>query len=1023
MPDTSSPFTSTLAHHPADPFRLLVESVAEYAIYMVDPSGSIASWNPAAQRIYGYRADDIIGRPFTVVYTPEDLAAGRADANFKQAHAAGSYVFEALRVRQDGSRFWAVIAVSVVRDYFGNHAGLSVVTRDVTERKGAEDAIRRERDLSAAVLASLPGIYYVYDEARRFVRWNPAFEAVTGYSAAEVAAMHPLDLFTGPDRDRVAERIETVFRTGRCEVEAELVTRDGRRVPYFFNGVRAEIEGRTCLLGMGIDITSQRQADADLRRTAGLLRAVADGTPDGVFVKDRDGNYLLYNRAAARFVGKAVGDVLGRGDDAIFAPDYAREVRETDLRVMASGRPETVETELTVAGVTRAFQTTKAPYRDADGAVAGVLGISRDVTERKRAEERLTRSQSLLRVASRVGRMGAWAVDLDGYHVTWSEDLLAILDLPPDHSPDLEYGLNIYLPAYRPVVREVFDTCTGTGAPFDIEVQAETATGRVLWVRVIGEAVRDATGAITGAQGAFQDITDRKQTAEMLQLRDRAVQAVSQGILITDATRPGHPVVFANAGFERMTGYPAAEVAGTGTGFLHGRDTDPDAAAELRAAAAAGAPCSVELVSYRRDGTPFWNAVSVSPVADDAGRVTHHVAVLTDVTARRRLEEQFRQAQKMEAIGQLAGGVAHDFNNLLTVINGYSDLLLDRLPPGDPMYDLLAEIHRAGERAGTLTRQLLAFSRQQVLQPRVLDLNAVVADTEKMLRRLIGEDVTLRTVLAPALGRVKADPGQLEQVLLNLTVNARDAMPGGGTLTLETQPVRLDPLYCRGVAGLVPGEYALLAVSDTGCGMDAATRSRIFEPFFTTKEPGKGTGLGLATVHGIVKQSRGHVAVYSEVGYGTTFKVYLPLVAEPLPAPAAAADPALPAGTETVLLVEDDASVRGLAAHVLRGCGYQVLEATDGRDALRTVEGESGRIDLLVSDVVMPHLSGRALAERVALLRPDCRVLFLSGYTDDAVVVHGVSDAEFAFLQKPFTPSALAQKVRRVLTAAPRQPT
>ncbi|MDQ2948682.1 MAG: response regulator, partial [Acidobacteriota bacterium] len=529
--------------------------------------------------------------------------------------------------------------------------------------------------------------------------------------------------------------------------------------------------------------------------------------------------------------------------------------------------------------------------------------------------------------------------------------------------------------------------------------------------------VLERTAELRTANKELQkEIEERERAEEELRLRDRAFESVVQGVIITDPSQPDNPIVYSNPAFEKITGYTQVEIKGRNCRFLQGPGTDPATVDKVRAAIRENRPCFVELLNYRKDGTPFWNALSVAPVFSNDGKLCHFVGLQTDVTSLKSLEQQLRQAQKMEAFGQLAGGVAHDFNNLLTVILGYSDLILDSLPPDDLSRGSIQEIHDAGERAALLTRQLLAFSRKQVVEPQILDLNSVVAGTERMLGRLIGEDITLTTVLAAGLDQVKADPGQIEQAIMNLVVNARDAMPRGGRITIETANVDLDEGYGKSHAEVESGRYVLLAVSDNGCGMTEEVKARIFEPFFTTKAVGRGTGLGLATVFGIVKQSDGHVRAYSEVGHGTTFKVYLPSIVEMVSAAQAkAGTPPSPSGVETILLVEDEKAVRALTGLALQKKGYTLLEAASGEEAISLCEEHLGPIHLLVSDVVMPDMGGRQLAERLTVLRPEMRVLFVSGYTDDAVVRHGVLQAEVAFLQKPFTMDALHRKVRAVL--------
>ncbi len=520
---------------------------------------------------------------------------------------------------------------------------------------------------------------------------------------------------------------------------------------------------------------------------------------------------------------------------------------------------------------------------------------------------------------------------------------------------------------------------------------------------------------------AVRGVLERKREREAKAQAERKYHEIFEsapvGILQSGADGT---ILTANPVLARMLGYATAEEL-VGLSLPHHVYWDAGERDRLVAIyGPAGGYVDVEVRWKKRDGTPIWVQLTGHVVRDETGRTVRYESFVRDVTERKDLEAQLFQAQKMEAIGRLAGGVAHDFNNILTAIIGYADLLEADLGGDHPSSGDVKEIRASGQRAATLTRQLLAFSRKQVLEPRVVNLNTLVADIEKMLRRLIGEDVELRTALAADLGSVYADPGQLEQVIVNLVVNARDAMPQGGKLTLETANVELDAEYASRHMAVTPGRYVMLAVSDTGTGMDEPTKARIFEPFFTTKEPGKGTGLGLSTVYGIVKQSGGNVWVYSELGQGTTFKIYLPRVgATGAPEVRHAAPARDVRGKETILLVEDAAPVRNLAQRVLEGYGYTVLEAGTLAEAEAISRDRAAPIALLLTDVVLPGGTGRDLADQVCKARPGVRVLYMSGYTDDTIVNHGVLEEGVAYLQKPFTPEALARKVRDVLDGAP----
>lgn len=532
--------------------------------------------------------------------------------------------------------------------------------------------------------------------------------------------------------------------------------------------------------------------------------------------------------------------------------------------------------------------------------------------------------------------------------------------------------------------------------------------------------------AIRRAMQEAQERAERKHAEEKLRQSEEQYRRITDNIadlvavLDTEGKR-----IYNSPSYQDVLGDPGSLRGTDSFAEIHPEDRERIRRI-FRETVATGVGQRTEYRFLLKDGSIRFIESQGSVIRDEEGKPARVIVVSRDVTERKRAEEELRQtedqlrhSQKMEAIGQLAGGIAHDFNNLLTVIMGYSELLLSRLQPGDLRWRNAEEIRKAAVRAASLTHQLLAFSRRQVLTPKVLNLNTVVTNLEPMLRRLIGEDIELGIVLSPALGQVRADPGQIEQIILNLAVNSRDAMPQGGKLAVETADVELDENYAHRHGAIQPGPYVMLTVSDTGCGMDADTQSRIFEPFFTTKEPDKGTGLGLSTVYGIVKQSGGYVLVHSEPGRGATFKIYLPRIEdapETVEASQALSKPSI--GTETIMLVEDDDVVRGLVLHVLEENGYTVLIARHSEEALLASGQHKGPIHLMVTDVVMPKMSGRELAERLKTTRPAMKVLYMSGYIDEGIVRHGLLVEGGAVLQKPFTPNALLQKVREVLSVS-----
>jgi PAS domain S-box-containing protein len=843
--------------------------------------------------------------------------------------------------------------------------------------------------------------------------WNRGAERVFGYTAAEMIG-RSVTLLIPPGREHEERTILEHLRKGEPLDQFETVRRrkDGRdiNVSVTLSPIRSAAGEVIGASKIARDITDRVRLDEAREKLSVFVAA----SGDAIIGRSRDGLITSWNPGAERIFGYKAAEILGKPIELLIPPGSGH-VRPNVEEHLESGRPfETV----TRTKDGRDINVSSTVARVGSGEI---ISITRDISERVRLDEARAKLDALVKASgdaifgrARDGRITSWnpgAERIFGYRAEEIVGKSVELLLPPGRVAPVPFQET------AAAVETVNRTKDGRDLDLSSTLTLVAPDELIVVCRDITERKK--------LEGALRQAEKRMRTeAEDALLRsltryNRLSEAGLAGIIVGDASGK---LLEANDAYLNMLGYSREEfqTAGLNWAALTPPEWKQGDARALEQLAATGVAAPREKELFRKDGSRAAILLGVAMLED-----SEFIALVADLSGRKRMEkelaqsqEQFRQAQKMEAVGRLAGGVAHDFNNLLSVILTYSEMAIRSLPAGEPLRADLVEIKKAGDRATALTRQLLAFSRQQVLEPRVVNLNDLIVDAGKMLARLIGEDIELVVQPGQALGSVLADPGQIEQVLMNLAVNARDAMPRGGKLTLETANVDLGEAYMKEHFGVTPGPYVMLAVSDTGTGMDKATQARIFEPFFTTKEKGKGTGLGLATVFGIVQQSHGHIWVYSEPGKGTSFKAYLPRTdAAPMQAESAADELTTLSGTETILLVEDEDQIRAVVLTLLRSFGYHVLEARNGGEALLIAEKHPGKIDLLLTDVVMPLMSGAELAQRLGAVRTDMKVLCMSGYTDEAVLSHGILEAGLAFLQKPITPDKLGRKIREVLAA------
>jgi len=750
-------------------------------------------------------------------------------------------------------------------------------------------------------------------------------------------------------------------------------------------------------------IEEKKRALRALKESEQRFRTLLESAPLAIVVHLQEKIYYANDRAVEMAGARDLEDFMGRHILDFIHPEYVELVKERFAKGLAGDALETTELKFLNMQGREIFVEITSMLIDLDERPA-FISIINDITARKQA---MARYQNLVEQSNdaiyllyqnKFELINRRFTEMFGY--TWEECNHPGFDFFKLIAPESRAEIEKRLQALK----------EGKETAKLYEFTAIAKNGR----RIICEAsvsyIQYGKGLAT--QGIIRDITERRQAEEDIRKLYKAVEQSPVAVLITDIE--GN-IEYVNPVFTRMSGYTFEEVRGKNPRILKSGETDEIEYKDLWDTITSGEVWHGVFQNRRKDGCFYWAEASVSPIFNNHNQITHYMCIQEDITEKRELELQFRQAQKMEAIGQLAGGVAHDFNNLLTIINGYSELALAKMERDHPAFEKLQQIKEAGYRAGTLTRQLLAFSRKQIMKPEILNLNLLLQNMEKMLRRLIGENIDFITIYDDNLGLIKADAGQIEQVVMNLAVNARDAMPKGGKITLETMNVELQPDSMALHEEAEAGRFVMLAVSDTGVGMEENIREHIFEPFFTTKERGRGTGLGLSTVYGIIRQSGGSIWVSSEPQKGTTFKIYFPLIEEPenhLPM-VSAYQPKV-SGSETILIVEDEDAVRLLAADGLRDFGFKVLEARNRKEALELAEKHAD-IRLLLSDVIMPGGSGGELAGEMQKKYPGLKVLFMSGYTDENILVHGMLDEKTNFIQKPFSLNVLAQKVREVL--------
>ncbi len=889
--------------------------------------------------------------------------------------------------------------------------------REVKERRKAERVLQESEQKYRILIETTGTGYVILDKEGKVIDANAEYLRIAGYeSLQQIVGRNIAEWVAEHDRVRNTREVMLCIESGWVRnLEIDYVDEDGCFTPVEMNASAIRTAVDVKVLALCRDISERKEAEMSLKESEKRFRLMAETVGEVFWLTSPHSQSLLYiSPAFERVWGRSCDDLYANPMlwlDAIYSEDVQEVLRV--LEDLAQGQHYDVEFRITRPdGALRWINDRGYAFRDATGKVTLTSGVASDITKRKAAEQGMRDSEERLKLALAAARMGVWEWNVTTNTVIWSSECYDIFGVN-SFDGKIESFTDLVHPKDRDRVWLEIKQAREKGTVYQVEFRIIRPDGNVRWLADLGQFEYDADGQPLRLVGNTQDITARKKVDRERELLMMAIEQTGDIVIMTGYE--GN-IQYVNPAFVATTGYTPLEAIGKNLRLLSSGRQDEAFYRNMWETISSGQTWKGRMINKRKDGTPYTEESTISPVLDHAGQIISYVAVKRDITEQLRLSDHLAHAQKMESVGQLAGGVAHDFNNMLGIILGYADIALDDVGPGTPVHEHLVGIRKAARRSADMTRQLLAFASKQTINPKVIDLNETVESMLKMLQRLIGENIDITWLPEVDLHPVKMDPVQIDQILANLFVNARDAIEGVGTVTIKTENVVCDAAYGKDHQDFTPGEYVMLSVSDNGCGMDKLTQSRIFEPFFTTKVFGKGTGLGLATVYGVVKQNSGFIKVYSELGRGATFKIYIPSHAAGIVATMAPRAAGLPQDRSvTVLMVEDETELLNVCKRMLEKLGYNVLCADTPGKAICLIEEHVGKIHLLLTDVVMPEMNGWDLAERLLAENPGIKCLFMSGYTASAIVCNSVLKKNVQFIQKPFSMQDLAAKVREVL--------